>query len=62
MTSFKTIKWFRLFTVVSISFLASMIFNLGDEILSNMEIWRTLIQALIAGFAFLQCPEDKAAK
>ncbi len=62
MTTFKTIKWFRLFVIVAISFLASMMFNLGDEVLSNIEILRTATQALIAGFAFLQCPEDAPKK
>ncbi len=62
MTSFKGVKWFRLFVIVSISFLASMMFNLGDEILTSVEIFRTAIQASIAGFAFLQCPEESRKK
>lgn len=54
--SFAEVSWFRFFVIISISFLASMMFNLNDEFLSSVEITRTIIQALIAGVAFLQCP------
>lgn len=53
----KDVNYFRLFVVVALSFLASMMFSLDDSELSFIEILRTLTQALIAGFAFLQCPE-----
>ena len=53
----KDVNWFRLFVVVGLSFLASMMFNLDDGDLLFVEMLRTMIQALITGFAFLQCPE-----
>lgn len=53
----KDVNWFRLFVVISLSFLASMMFNLDDGDMTFIEILRTATQALIAGFAFLQCPE-----
>jgi len=58
--NWRDVNWFRFVVVVGLSFLTSMIFNLGDEHLSILESARTLIQALIAGFAFLQCPEINA--
>jgi hypothetical protein len=30
----------------------------GDSVLSGAEIFNSILQAAIAGFAFLQCPED----
>ncbi|MDQ3750428.1 MAG: hypothetical protein M3367_15645 [Acidobacteriota bacterium] len=54
--TFAEVSWFRFFVVVSISVLASMMFNLEDDWLSGVEIARTVIQGLIAGVAFLQCP------
>jgi hypothetical protein len=57
--TWKQVNWFRFFVIVSLSFLTSMIFNLDDSALNFVEIFRTTIQALIAGFAFLQCPETK---
>ena len=55
--TWKQVSWFRLFVIIALSFLTSMIFNLDDGALSAVEVSKTLIQALIAGFAFLQCPE-----
>ena len=55
----KDVNWFRLFVVVGLSFLASMMFNLEDNAIALIEIARTAIQASIVGFAFLQCPESK---
>ncbi len=54
----KDVNWFRLFVIVGMSFLASMMFNLDDGSVSGVEILRTVIQAAITGFAFLQCPES----
>lgn len=53
----KDVNWFRLFVVVGLSFLASMMFSLDDGAMTLIESMRTATQALIAGFAFLQCPE-----
>ena len=57
MRTWKQVNWFRFLTIVGISFLTSIIFNLDDGIFSFIEVVRTIVQALIAGFAFLQCPE-----
>ena len=56
--NWKDVNWFRFGVVIAISFLASMMFNLNDEHLGLIELTRTVIQALIAGVAFLQCPES----
>ena len=60
--TWKQVNWFRFVVVVGLSFLTSMIFNLDDGRLSIIEATKTLIHALIAGFAYLQCPEYQRAK
>lgn len=57
MTSFNSVNWFRFMTIVTISILTSLIFTIEDGNLELIEIVRTILHGLIAGFAFLQCPE-----
>lgn len=59
MRTWKSVNWFRLFVVVGLSLTTSAAMFFGDEYLSKAEIFNTILQALIVGFAFLQCPEDR---
>jgi hypothetical protein len=52
------VNWFRFVVIISLSVLTSLIVGIGDEILSNSEIINAVLQALFAGFAYLQCPAD----
>lgn len=61
-STWKQVNWFRFVVVVGLSFLTSMIFNLDDERISLAEATKTIIHALIAGFAYLQCPEYQRGK
>ena len=58
MKTFKQVSWFRLFVVVGLSLATSLSMFFGDEILSRGEIFNTILQAVIVGFSFLQCPES----
>lgn len=58
MRTFRSVNWFRLFVVIGLSLTTSAAFFYGDEVLTKAEIFSTILQASIASFAFLQCPED----
>ena len=58
MQSFGLVNWFRFTTIVLLSILTSMIFTIEDGNVEVIELVRTVLQGLIAGFAFLQCPES----
>lgn len=58
MRTFRSVNWFRLFIVVGLSLCTSAAMFFGDEVYTRGEIFNSILQASIAGFAFLQCPED----
>ncbi len=62
MQTWKAVNWFRFITIVGISILTSLVFIIEDSHLEYLEIIRAILHGLIAGFAFLQCPEDSANK
>lgn len=62
MKTLKSVNWFRLVIVAGLSICTSLAMFYSDEILTKGEIFNTLLQAGIAGFAFLQCPEDGVRK
>lgn len=53
----KDVNLFRLFVVVGLSLATSATVYFGDSVLTGAEIFNGVLQASIAGFAFLQCPE-----
>lgn len=57
MQTWRTVNWFRFTTIVSLSILTSLVFVMEDGQLQIVEMIRTTLHGLIAGFAFLQCPE-----
>ncbi|MDB5478807.1 MAG: hypothetical protein JWM96_1302 [Alphaproteobacteria bacterium] len=54
--TWKSISKFRLFTIVALSLLTSLSLTLGDELWTLKDVVSAVMQAAIAGFAFLQCP------
>ncbi len=56
------VNWFKFVLVVFMAMATSMLFNLEDGKLETVEAMRTVVQALIAGFAFLQCPGNVGTK
>lgn len=57
MQNFTDISWFRLMMVMGLSVATSLAMFGGDERVTRGELFTTLIQAVIVGFSFLQCPE-----
>lgn len=57
--NWKSISKFRLFTIVGFSLLTSLSLTLNDEFWTVKEIISAVLQASIAGFAYLQCPTIK---
>ncbi len=53
------VNWFKFALVIFMAATTSMMFNLEDGYIEYVEIWRTMVQTLIAGFAFLQCPANR---
>ena len=49
---------FKFTLVILMAAATSMFFNLEDGKIESVEIGRTIVQSLIAGFAFLQCPNS----
>jgi len=54
--SWKNISKFRLFTIVALSVLTSLSLTLNESLWTPKEIISAILQASIAGFAYLQCP------
>jgi hypothetical protein len=57
--SWKNISKFRLFTIVALSLLTSLSLTMTDELWKLKDIVAAIMQAAIAGFAYLQCPTIK---
>jgi hypothetical protein len=57
--SFKDVSKFRLFTIVGFSLLTSLSLSMNDSLWTLKEIVSAILQAGIAGFAYLQCPTIK---
>ena len=55
----KNINKFRLFTIVGLSLLTSLSLSMNDELWRVREVVTAILQASIAGFAYLQCPTFK---
>ncbi len=58
--TWKSISKFRLFTIVFLSLLTSLSLSMTDELWRARDLVAALLQAAIAGFAYLQCPTIKA--
>lgn len=54
--NWKSVSKFRLFTIVGFSLLTSLSLTLNEEFWTIKEIVSAILQASIAGFAYLQCP------
>ena len=54
--SWSEISKFRLFTLVCLSLLTSLSLSMSDELWKIRDVVSALIQAAIAGFAYMQCP------
>lgn len=54
--TWKSIGKFRLFTIVFLSLLTSLSLSMNDELWKTKDVVSATLQALIAGFAYLQCP------
>lgn len=57
MQTWKQINSFRLFVVVGLSLVTSAALFANDAHLTASEVLNAGLQAAIAAFAFLQCPE-----
>lgn len=62
MTNFRNVSWFRFIVIVVLSICTSLSLFFSDEALTKGEIFVTLMQAVIAGFSYLQCPESVVKK
>lgn len=64
--SWRNVSKFRLFTLVGLSLLTSLSLSMGDNFWTAKEVFSAILQAAIAGFAYLQCPtirtEDEKQK
>lgn len=58
MTNFRKVSWFRFSVIVLLSLCTSQIYFYADERLTAGEAFITIMQALIAGLSYLQCPES----
>lgn len=57
--TWKSISKFRLFTIVFLSLLTSLSLSMTDELWRARDLVAAVLQAAIAGFAYLQCPTIK---
>lgn len=57
--SFRDISKFRLFTIVGFSLLTSLSLSMQESFWTGKEIISAVLQAGIAGFAYMQCPTIK---
>jgi hypothetical protein len=60
--TWKSVGKFRLFTIVFLSLLTSLSLSMNDELWKTKDVVSAILQALIAGFAYLQCPTIKPEK
>lgn len=57
--TWKSISKFRLFTIVFLSLLTSLSLSMTDDLWRARDLVAAVLQAAIAGFAYLQCPTIK---
>ncbi len=57
--TWKNISKFRLFTIVFLSLLTSLSLSMTDDLWRARDLVAAILQAAIAGFAYLQCPTIK---
>ncbi|MGI8849357.1 MAG: hypothetical protein ACR2HT_04235 [Pyrinomonadaceae bacterium] len=57
--NWKCVSKFRLFTIVGFSVLTSLSLSINDSLWTMKDVISAVLQALIAGFAYLQCPTIK---
>ncbi len=57
--TWKSVSKFRLFTMVGLSLLTSLSLSMAEELWTVKEIVSAVLQAIIAGFAYVQCPTMK---
>lgn len=60
--SWSEISKFRLFTIICLSLLTSLSLTLSDELWKMRDLVSALLQAAIAGFAYMQCPVIQTAE
>ncbi len=58
--NWKCVSKFRLFTIVGFSVLTSLSLSINDSLWTAKDAASAVLQALIAGFAYLQCPTIKS--
>lgn len=54
--TWKSISKFRLFTIVALSLLTSLSLTMTEDLWKLKDVVAAIMQAAIAGFAYLQCP------
>lgn len=54
--TWKSINKFRFFTIVFLSLLTSLSLSITEDLWTAKDSLSAVMQALIAGFAYLQCP------
>jgi hypothetical protein len=57
--TWKSISKFRLFTIVALSLLTSLSLTMTEDLWKLKDVVAAIMQAAIAGFAYLQCPTIK---
>lgn len=57
--TWKSVSKFRLFTIVGFSVMTSLSLSMGESLWTIKDAVSAILQAAIAGFAYLQCPTIK---